>query len=100
MLEFAMSHLTYFGEIYLGIGNEVEESTALEIVPRCGTFYICRLEELRKMKEEAPGSSSSSHGRNGDQESTENVGNRTGNQNEDEDLTENGKKKNREQLKM
>ncbi|KAI3778306.1 hypothetical protein L2E82_07506 [Cichorium intybus] len=58
MLEFAMSHMTYFGEIYLGIGNEVEESTALEIVPRCRTFYICRLEELRKMKEEAPGSSS------------------------------------------
>ncbi|KAI3779171.1 hypothetical protein L2E82_08740 [Cichorium intybus] len=90
LLESAMSHLTYFGEIYLGIGDEVEESTVLEIVSRCRPFYTCRLEELRKMKEDASGSSNSSHGRNEEQESTENVENRAGNQNEDQDLIENG----------
>ncbi|KAI3516514.1 hypothetical protein L1887_15432 [Cichorium endivia] len=90
MLESAISYLTQFGENVLVIGNEVEESTVIEIVSKCRTFYTCRLEELRKIKEDASGSSNSSHGRNEEQESTENVESRAGNQNEDQDLIENG----------
>ncbi|KAL7586203.1 hypothetical protein Lser_V15G37400 [Lactuca serriola] len=68
-LESAISLLKQFGEKLFDVGSEVEESTVLENVARYRSVYTCRLEKLKKMKDEASGSSS--HGENAEQESNE-----------------------------
>lgn len=95
LIQFGINHesiltiMDLFEEQLLGAGSEVERSRVQEMFDGYRTAYISYSEKLKKVIEE--GSSSCTHGRNEEQESTstENAEKCSGNPNEEQELTEN-----------